>query len=286
MQKIRIQKEFFSKAPKQERNEWENALKKIVLHQPDKKILFPGYCMVCKKEVNFCIDNQWASSENDVNFRESVLCPSCNLNNRMRCMVTLMEENADFSKHYVYLYEQKTFFYQYLSTRIPHLTGSEYLGEDAIPGFVNKEGIRHEDAMNLSFEDETFDLLVSQDVFEHVADIHKTLSEAYRVLKSADIETNSSSGGKLLISVPFFFNNSTTEKRAEITNGELHHIKSPVYHGNPIDENGSLVFYDYGWDLLVWMKEVGFRDVYFIESYSVNRGNIGNNSNYFLVAEK
>lgn len=49
---------------------------------------------------------------------------------------------------------------------------------------------------SLSFEDETFDAILTFDVFEHVRDIQKTLSECYRVLKT---------GGRLFLVFPSYF---------------------------------------------------------------------------------
>jgi SAM-dependent methyltransferase len=50
------------------------------------------------------------------------------------------------------------------------------------------------DGKNIPFEDETFDSILAGEVLEHVPDIHKSLSELYRVLKK---------DGKILITVPF-----------------------------------------------------------------------------------
>ena len=75
----------------------------------------------------------------------------------------------------------------------------EYIGLD----FEN-EGHNHSnesidifyDGRIIPFEDETFDCVLSTQVFEHVKDIELTISELYRVLKK---------DGKILITVPFVF---------------------------------------------------------------------------------
>lgn len=277
MQKIRTQKEFYDSKTDMTAVSWEETLCKMVLKQPNKELYFPGWCAVCKKDVDFLIDNKWSAGENYVNLRERLVCPECNLNNRMRAMAEMMEERIDFSKDAVYMYEQVTYFYESMKTRISNLVGSEYLGEQYSSGYINKKGIRHEDATSLSFEDESFKFIISNDVFEHVSDIHKTLQEAYRVLKP---------GGTMLVSVPFYYDYQTSVKRAEYREGELMYLEPPVYHGNPVDDGGSLVFYDYGWDLFDWIREAGFSDAYFTMSYSVKKGNIGTNLLRFLIAEK
>jgi len=48
---------------------------------------------------------------------------------------------------------------------------------------------------------------------------------------------------------------------ARIVDGAVDHLVPPSYHGNPMDPNGSLAFFDYGWELLDWVRDAGFRDV-------------------------
>ena len=46
------------------------------------------------------------------------------------------------------------------------------------------------------------------------------------------------------------------------------HILPPQYHGNPLSEEGSLVFTDFGWDILDTLKEIGFEKANLIVYYS------------------
>ena len=275
--KIRCQKEWQENEYEKELWEWENTLSQIVLNTPGKKILFPGFCQICQKEVDFILDDKWSGSENCVNFRERMTCPICGLNNRMRAMMELISEFVDVEKDSIYMYEQVTTMFKHLERKCKNLIGSEYLDTEYEPGYITMKGIRHEDAMNLSFQADSFKCIISQDVFEHVSDIKKTLSESFRVLQN---------GGVMLISVPFYFDRYITEKRAEITNNKINYLKDPIYHGNPVSTEGSLVFYAYGWDLLDWIKDAGYSDAYFRKTYSCRNGNIGVNALAFLVAKK
>ena len=81
-----------------------------------------------------------------------------------------------------YIYEQTTRTYRALKGMLPDLIGSEFLSPEMESG-SEKDGILHEDAMNLSFTDNAFDLVISCDVFEHVSDYRKAFLEAYRILK-------------------------------------------------------------------------------------------------------
>lgn len=64
----------------------------------------------------------------------------------------------------------------------------------------------------------------------------------------------------MLATIPFHRASDFSVVRARLINGQLEHILSPAYHGNPVSADGSLVFTDFGWDLLEVMKEAGFSD--------------------------
>ena len=241
-----------------------------------------GYCDYCKQPTKFNMD--WFNSYDHPvfgkmpSYRERMVCSICGLNNRQRFMasyLTLCARNSQDPT--VYIQEQVTPFFKAV-TDLPNcqIIGSEYLGPEFKPGEIVKN-IRHEDALALSFADQTFDILCSNDVFEHVPDIEKAFSEAFRILKLQ---------GKLLFSVPFLTTEMTSAKRAELLNGKVRYLAPERYHGNPVSANGSLVFYDVGWDILDKCKQAGFSDCYLLGYYSLMHGYIGNGIQYLFVAEK
>lgn len=244
---------------------FEDYLDKVYSKLPHKAGLYPGFCECCKKEVYFELNYQYAGKK--PNWREGAVCPRCGCNSRMRYILGRAIRNGAASDHKrIYLYERMTVSYQALLRYVPDLTGSEYFGEDKVGGKYY-EGVRHEDAMNLSFESDCMDMMISMDVFEHVADFEKAFSEAYRVLKK---------GGRLLMTVPFYADRDMTESRAKIdAQGNIVHLKPPEYHGNPISREGSLVFHEYGWDLMDVLKRKGFREVYGITYFSVPKAYFG-----------
>ncbi len=85
----------------------------------------------------------------------------------------------------------------------------EYIGIDIVPG--PKVDIVM-DAHNLEFEDNSFDLVLCMNMLEHDSDIHKTFSEAYRVLKP---------GGLFL---------ATTVDEGHPEHMEVHPIELPYNH--------------------------------------------------------
>jgi hypothetical protein len=217
---------------------------------------FPGYCWVCNKISFFSVDFLSSDGEN-INFRERLVCESCNLNSRQRfIMGFIMQQYKIRSVRSIYIQEQVTHFYSILKNILQDVsvTGSEFLGNNLIPG-QNINGIRHEDSMNLSFDNDSFDIIVSNDVLEHVPDIDSALSEIYRTLKP---------GGKFIFTVPYYYNKTNTVKRALYKDGQISYNEPPVFHGNPVSPEGSLVIYDYGQDIFQYSKNGGFDKTYIV----------------------
>jgi SAM-dependent methyltransferase len=153
--------------------------------------------------------------------------------------------------------------------------GSEYLGPE-VPGGKSVEGVRHEDALGLSFADASFDSIVSNDVFEHVPDIDRSLAECARVLRS---------GGRLYFSIPFH-ETPESRQRATVRDGQIVELLPPEYHGNPVDPKGSLVFYEHGWDILQRCSNAGFADAYVLCYWSLLYGYLGAGLQLIFVAER
>jgi GT2 family glycosyltransferase len=217
-----------------------------------------GFCVPCNKTVSFLVDMQSGGQRHEhgwtPNWRERLECPVCRMNNRQRLIASLLkQELSNAQDKQVYLMEQVTPIYNWASTTfINHrIFGSEYLGHKYAGGTVVK-GIRHEDVENLSFADGQLDLIISNDVFEHVPNPARAFAECARVLKT---------GGVMLATIPFHSENDISVVRARLSNGQLEHILLPAFHGNPVSADGSLVFTDLGWDLLGTMKEAGFSEV-------------------------
>jgi hypothetical protein len=250
---------------------YEQGLAEVYRHQ--ERWLMPGYCAACGSlELLQC---DWASAWGGTpNFRERLHCPRCGLNNRQRMAVELV---AALGRPPYYVYELVTPFYRWAAQTLPEVTGSEYLGYD-LPGGTVVSGLRHEDALHLSFADASFGTIVSNDVFEHVCDIDRTLAECVRVLRP---------GGTLILSVPFNPNMAHTVRRAELRDGEPLHLLEPAYHGNPLDQaKGSLVFFDYGWDLVERLRAAGFLHAGVVAYWSQYHGHLGRGLQFMLVATR
>jgi SAM-dependent methyltransferase len=110
-------------------------------------------------------------------------------------------------------------------------------------------GIRCEDLERLTYPDESFDLVITSDIFEHVRRPWPAFAEIRRVLRP---------GACHLLAVPFS-PRIGCRARVDVTEwGDLHLIR-PNYHGSPTDPDGSLVFTDFGNDLPQRLQSLGYQ---------------------------
>lgn len=198
------------------------------------------------------------------------------MNNRQRLVAALIDQLLERkSGAKVYFMEQVTPIFHWAVTRFPddEIIGSEYLGHKYQSGQIIK-GIRHEDVMNLSFANDSLDLICSNDVFEHIPDPNRAFAECARVLRP---------GGIMLATIPFHCESNSSVVRASLTASGINHLLPAMFHGNPVSEKGSLVFTSFGWDILEDMKKAGFSDV-FLEVYAnAEYGHLGEGQIIFKV---
>ena len=238
---------------------------------------YPFYCYTCQSVRILTIDRMLTISSG-INWRETLLCPSCLMQNRQRASVHLFHKlfsEKSFTGKTIYLTEAITPLYNYFkndyhlifNTNPLTVVGSEYFGDQYQSGELVND-IRHEDIEKLSLENNSVASILSFDVFEHVADYKKGFAEAYRVLEE---------DGFILFTVPFDMDSRENIIDAVLNeNGEVKYLTIPKYHGNPVcPEEGSLVFTSFGWDLLKDLGKIGFRNVRQYFYYSNYFGYLG-----------
>jgi SAM-dependent methyltransferase len=198
------------------------------------------------------------------------------MNSRVRAGFALAMESVGGTTAKVYLTEQASPNYVWLKQKFPNAIGSEYTGDSALKGrlrqYLHDLGgsgeIRSEDVTRLTFPDADLDAVISFDVLEHVPDYRAALSEFARVLKP---------GGALILTAPFLSQQYETVARARLdVNGEVEHLLPPEYHGDPLEGDGILCFYHFGWDLLEHTREAGFSRVGMALPWSASLGLLGN----------
>jgi SAM-dependent methyltransferase len=213
-----------------------------------------------------------------INWRENAYCSSCQLNTRQR--FALQRLRTLVPEHHVlplYLTEQATPTYALAKRRFRHVLGSEFVVDEArqntltdyireITGDAN-ERLWHADVTRLSMASASVAAIGSFDVLEHVPDYRAALREFARVLTP---------GGTLLLSVPFLPAEAATRVLASIdSSGDVVHHCPPEYHGDPVNGDGALCFYHFGWDLLDALRDCGFSDVAYVTCWSLAQGLLG-----------
>lgn len=220
---------------------------------------FPAFCSACGEVTKIRLEWMYAAWSNvspsiHPAWTETFVCQKCKLNSRMRALVDflLTRSGLDFQA-YIYIAEQLTPLYRHLRTLFPRLVGSEFLGNSYVGGrtYVHRcQLVRHEDLTRLSFESERFNAVLTLDCFEHIPNYQQAFLEIHRVLKP---------GGQLIFTIPFFATFEKTVVRASVTpDGKIMHHLPPEIHGNPISDEGSLCFQNFGWDILDSLRNSGF----------------------------
>lgn len=241
-----------------------------------------GHCIVCDQDTDLSCDYSYCHADDAgnrfVNWRERLVCPSCQLNNRMRAAIHLFGDLCSPAQDDIlYLTEQTTPLFGWFKGHYKNVIGSEHLGSSLPLGGIDSRSIRNEDITRLTLHAESVHYILSFDVLEHVPDYQAGLRELFRVLKP---------GGWLFFSVPFASNQDAHVVRARIkVNGEIEHLIEPEYHGDPLSDAGCLCFYHFGWDLLDELRNIGFSDVSARLFWSLEFGYLGGEQ-MILLARK
>jgi SAM-dependent methyltransferase len=117
-----------------------------------------------------------------------------------------------------------------------------------------RDGVRNEDATQLTFADNSIDIVTSNQVLEHVSDDVAAFRESLRVLKK---------GGALIFSVPLL-DIPRTERIAQLSSsGQITWLGTPEYHDSRLAGPGSApVFFRHSiHDIVSRVEGAGFRRV-------------------------
>jgi len=163
---------------------------------------------------------------------EKLVCIRCGSNGRQRSVVSAMNEYfAGWERMSIHESSPSGGSFRMFTDICTNYIPTFYWPD--VPCGATKDGFRCEDLQNQTFEDRTFDLVLTQDVFEHIPDPDRAFREVARTLKP---------GGAHLFTVPIGGRvRSVTRAQYNIRRKEFIHVLEPRYHGNPIDPNGSLV---------------------------------------------
>ncbi len=213
------------------------------------------------------------------NWRESLV--GNGLLSRNRAMLVLLERiygSLDaLKKQDVYVVEALTGFALWLKRQLgeERLLCSEYLkGTAEVFG-----DIPHQNLCALTFADNSFDLVLCQELFEHVQNLDRAFAEIARVLRP---------GSRLVATCPLAFGQteSIIKAVADPETGKPQLLTEVELHGDPIrPEQGSLVYRIPGWEIVDQLRREGFAEARIHHIASWKHGVLGSDLPGLLVIE-
>jgi len=191
-----------------------------------------GHCPTCDRDVTFLARKEW--------LRDHYICSNCGSIPRERALMLTIERYCPNWRNLT-IHESSPGnrgASKRMSEECSNYIPSQYF-PDHVPGsLVGK--FRCENLEALTFEDESIDLHITQDVLEHIFHPSKVFKEIARTLKP---------GGMHIFTVPLVNKGNPSKLRARIENDEIVYIEPEQYHGNPVGDGKSLVTIDWGYDI-------------------------------------
>lgn len=196
-----------------------------------------GYCPICESEATFVARGPW--------YRGTLFCRSCENGSspRERALAhVLRREMPNWRDAAIHeCSPMNRGISMKMQREAKNYVGSHYFPDKPFGSTV--EGWRNENIESTTFEDDTFDLVVTLDVTEHVFGVDRMFADIWRTLKP---------GGMYISTFPI--RKAQVEPQIPLANllpdGTIEFLKQPPeYHGNPIDNKGALVVWDFGYDI-------------------------------------
>jgi SAM-dependent methyltransferase len=244
---------------------------KILLNFATKKPfqIKKAFCPICGKNGRMIIDS--------TNLRESNYCISCFGNSRYKAMAIVLKKLINSR----IIYYQSGIINQNLNEIVakdvnkvplntvvkksnaariviyePDSRGTIHNSLRKSKGYVFSEyflnrkkgemikGIRNEDLQDLSFRENSIDIVITQDIFEHIKNPEKAFMEIYRILKV---------GGYHVFTTPLY------QKSEKLIDENDQILKYPViYHGDHMNNQGAKVYTNFGKDIIDTLKNLNY----------------------------
>lgn len=232
-----------------------------------------GTCPTCDQVVNFTADGPY--------FRSTLKCDKCGSSTRsrafMHALTTYFPNWRDLVIH------ESSPGWDFVSTRLPaeckSYTATQF--DPSVPwGSIVETRMpsktyRSEDLQTQTFPDAAFDLVITQDVFEHIMRPDLAIKEISRTLKP---------NGAVVMTVPIVRRQHHSRRRARMVEGEVVHLLEPEYHGNPMG-GGSLVTIDWGYDIVRYFHAYSGMTFILLQTDNINLG-IRGDFNEILIGFK
>ena len=218
---------------------------------------YSGYCSVCGAQSDFIYFGK--------SVRESYRCQSCEASLRHRGQAQAIidiygnEDTKSIKKLVTNKLFRETIIYEpgiigplrkYLNN-FPNYSQS-YFWED-IPLGESKKGIQNQNLECLTFNDNSIELIITADIFEHIRKPWTAFKEIHRVLKP---------GGRHVFTVPLQYPLplKTIYRVDTSTEEDIHNL--PEHYHIAGDGGKSLVYTDFGADMLDYLNKMNLKTEY------------------------
>ena len=198
-----------------------------------------GYCVCCDKMVTFQAFESY--------LRDSFLCNNCFSVPRERALMLIIERQYPEWRNLTIHESSPSSRGASLKLQkgVKNYVASQYYPGKPFGAII--DNFHNQDLENQTFKDESFDIVVTQDVMEHLYNPGKAFKEIARTLKK---------GGAHIFTVPIINKHKPTEVWAiQGEDGAPVFLKTPEWHGNPVDSKGSPVTMHWGFDIVDFIKE-------------------------------
>jgi SAM-dependent methyltransferase len=199
-----------------------------------------GACPICGPGARFVADDAW--------LRDYFVCTRCGSIPRERALMAAIELLRPNWRGLA-IHESSPGFRgvsPLLRRRAPGYTASYFDPARPLGAPLPELDARNETIEAMTFPDASFDMFISQDVFEHIFDPERAIREVARVLKP---------GGIYLMTVPLVNREQPSSRRAVRRGDQIVYLKEKQFHGDPIAAEGALVTIDWGFDICFMLSE-------------------------------
>jgi SAM-dependent methyltransferase len=187
-------------------------------------------------------------------------CTRCTANVTNLALIPVIRQHFRGTFAGLSAYEMSTFgaTLSWIKLNFGKVVTSEYFPGKPLGESI--DGVLNQDVQHLTFDDQSFDLVTSNQVFEHVPDDIQGYRECARVLRR---------GGALIFAVPLRDLPATQQKAFFDSDGVLRIIGEPEYHDSRLGGRGSaLCFWHHSIrDIAQRVRNAGFDCVQVVEVF-------------------
>jgi SAM-dependent methyltransferase len=187
-----------------------------------------GWCPICESKAIFVQKGDW--------LRDEYFCVGCFSIPRQRALITVLEKEVpNWRQLQIHESSAGGKSSDKISAECANYSSSQFI-PDVAPG-ETRDGVRCENLEALTFPDSSFDVFITQDVFEHILNPDRAFREVARVLRP---------GGKHVFTIPYYGEKPTLVRARESVGGGIEHLADPDFHGDPDEGAGWLVVTEWG----------------------------------------